>query len=94
MTSYTNGNSEKYIREKDVKWATLIKAPKPENLDPVMKLDDQKLQKLLKKKKRPQDIAIDNNLERDQDKVLDSIGPLSKLWAMIYLIREKNPGEK
>ena len=40
MTSYENYNSEKYIPEKDVKEAILIKTPRPENLDPVKKLDD------------------------------------------------------
>ena len=31
----------------------------------------------------PQDIVIDNTLEKVQDKVLDIMGPLSKLWVMI-----------
>ena len=81
MASYANGNLEKYIPEKDVKEAILIKTARPENLDPVKKLDDY-LQELLKQKKRPPDIAIDNILEKAQDKVLDIMGPLSKLWLM------------
>ena len=79
MASYVNDNSEKYIPEKDVKETILIKTPTPENLDPVKKLDDY-LQELLKQKKRPQDIAINNTLKKVQDKVLDIKGPLSKLW--------------
>ena len=43
---------------------------------------DDYLQELLKQKKRPQDIAIDNTLEKVQDKVLDIMGTLSKLWVM------------
>ena len=82
MASYTNDNSEKYIPEKDVKEAILIKTPRPENLDPVKKLDDY-LQEPLKQKKRPQDIAMDNTLEKVQNKVLDIMGPLSKLWLMV-----------
>ena len=70
MASYANDNSEKYIPQKDVKEAILMKTPRPENLDPVKKLDDY-LQELLKQKKR------------SQDKVLDIMGPLSKLWVMI-----------
>ena len=54
---------EKYILEKDVKGAILIKTPRPDNLDPVKKLEDS-LQELLKQKKKPQDIAIDNTLEK------------------------------
>ena len=50
MASYANDNSEKYLAEKDVKEAILIKTPMPENLDPVKKLDKY-LQELLKQKK-------------------------------------------
>ena len=82
MASYANDNSEKHIPEKDVKEAILIKTPRPENLDPVKKLEDY-LQELLKQKKRPQDIAIDNTLEKVHDKILDIMGPLSKLWIMV-----------
>ena len=39
------------------------KTPRPENLESIKKLDDY-LQELLKQKKRPQDIAIDNTLEK------------------------------
>ena len=60
----------------------MIKKPRPENLDPVKKMDDY-LQELLKQKKRPEDIAIDNTLEKFQDKGLDIMGPLLKLWVMI-----------
>ena len=34
MASYANNNSEKYIQEKDVKEAILIKTPRPVNPDP------------------------------------------------------------
>ena len=60
----------------------MIKTPRPENFDPVKRLNDY-LQKLLKQKKRLQDIAIDKTLEKVQDKVLDIMGPLSKLWVMV-----------
>ena len=78
MVSYANDNSEKYIPENNVNEATLIKTPRPDKLDPVKKLDDY-LQDLLKQKKSPQDIVIDNILEKVQDKVLDIMGRLSKL---------------
>ena len=54
---------EKYMLEKDVKESILIKAPRPDNLGPVKKLGDS-LQELLKQKNKPQDIAIDNTLEK------------------------------
>ena len=40
MASYADDNSEKYIPEKDVKAVISIKTPRPENLHPVKKLDD------------------------------------------------------
>ena len=40
MASYVNDNLEKYLPEKDVKEAILIQTPRPENLDPLKKLDD------------------------------------------------------
>ena len=40
-------------------------------------------QTFLKQKKRPQDIAIDNILEKVQDKVLEIMGPLSKLPIVV-----------
>ena len=40
MASHANDNSEKYIPEKYVKETILIKTPRPENLDPVKKMDD------------------------------------------------------
>ena len=70
MASYANDNSEKHIPEKNVKEAILIKKSRPENLHPVKKLNNY-LQELLKQKKRPQDIAIDNTLEKVQDKFLN-----------------------
>ena len=82
MTSYENYNSKKYIPEKDVKEAILIKTPRPEHFDSVKKLDDN-LQERLKQKKRSQDSVIDNILEKVQDKLLNIMGPLSKLWVMI-----------
>ena len=82
MASFANDNSERYIPEKDFKEAILIKTPRPENFDPVKKLDGY-LQEILKQTKRPQDIAIDNILGNAQDKVLDIMGPLPKLWLMV-----------
>ena len=40
MTEYANENPEKFIRDKDVKEAIWLKLPRPENIDPVKKLDD------------------------------------------------------
>ena len=37
---YANKNSEKFIPDKDVKEAILLKLPRPENIDPVKKLED------------------------------------------------------
>ena len=49
MASYENDKSKKYIPEKDVKEAILVKTARSENLDPVNKLE-QYLQELLQRK--------------------------------------------
>ena len=59
----------------------MIKTPKTEDPDPVKKLENY-LQELLKQKKRLQDSAIDNTLEKVQEKFFDIMGPLLKLWVM------------
>ena len=79
MAEYANENLEKFIPEKDVQEATLLKLSRPENIDPVKKLDDFLLE-LLKQKKNTVDITIDGTFEKIQDKAIDIMGPLSKLW--------------
>lgn len=68
---------EKYLPEKGVKETITLKTPRSEKLDPIKKLDYY-LQKFLKQKKRPQDIAM-----TVQEKVLSIMGPLSILWVMV-----------
>ena len=51
IAEYDNENSEKFIPDKDVQEAILLKLPRPENIDPVKKLDDY-LSELLKQKKK------------------------------------------
>ena len=78
MTEYANENLEKFIPDKDVKEAILLKLPRPKNIDPVKKLDDFLLE-LLTQKKKTVDITIDDTSEKIQDKAIDIMGPLSKL---------------
>ena len=82
MAQYANENSEKFIPDKGVKEAILLKLLRSENIDPVKKLDDFLLE-LLKQKKKTVDIKIDGTFEKIQDKVPDIMGRLSKLWVMI-----------
>ena len=62
MAEYANENSEKFILDKDVKEAILLNLPRPENIDPVKKLDDFFLE-LLKQNKKTVDITIDRTFE-------------------------------
>ena len=50
MADYAKENSEKFISHKDVKEAILLNLPKPDNVNPVKKLDDILLE-LLKQRK-------------------------------------------
>ena len=51
MAEYANENSEKFIPDKDVKEAILLRLPRPENIDPVKKLGDFLSELLLNKRK-------------------------------------------
>ena len=73
MAEYSNKNSEKFLPGKDVKEAILLKMPRPENIDPVRKLDEFLLE-LLKQKKITVDITIDGTFEKVQGKVTDIMG--------------------
>ena len=79
MTDYVTENTEKYIPDKSVREAILLKLPRSDKLDPVKKLDDF-LVELLKQKKNI-DVSVDNIFEKDQDKVADIMCPLSKLMG-------------
>ena len=83
MASYANDNSEKYISEKDVKEAILIKTPRPDNLTQLQNWTITCRSFRDRKKGIAIDIAIDNTLEKAQDKALDIMGLLPKLWVMV-----------
>ena len=70
MAEYANENSEKFIPDKDVKEAILLKLPRPENIDPVKKLDDFLLE-LLKQNKKNCGYHDGGTFEKIQDKVTD-----------------------
>ena len=53
MAAYANENLEKFIPDTNVKEAILLKLPRPENIDPVKKLDEFLLE-LLKQEKKPE----------------------------------------
>ena len=74
-----------------MKEAILLNLPRPENTDPIKKLDDFLLE-LLKQKKKTVDIMIDGIFEKFQDKVTDIMGPLSKLWVMIENANSEQDG--
>ena len=80
-TGGLNENLAKFIPDKDVKEAILLKLPRAENIDPVKNLDDFLLE-LIKQKKKTVDITIDGTFEKIQDKETYIIGPLSRLWVL------------
>ena len=57
VSAYANENSKKFMLYKDVREATLLKSPKPENIDLVKKLDEFFLE-LPEEKKKTLDINI------------------------------------
>ena len=73
---------EEYVPEDSLKEAILFPNPVPDNLDNVKKLDDF-LRDILKEKRKTNKQNIENVLEKLQQKTVDVIGPLSKLWNIL-----------
>ena len=82
IASYVNQNFEKYISEKSLKEGILNQNPRQENLVQAKKLDDY-LQTLMKEKKKSNESQFDTLLEKVQNKNLDVMGPLGKLWQAV-----------
>ena len=80
MAEYANENSEKFILDKAVKEAILLKLPRPGNTDPVKKLNDFLLE-LLKQKKKIVDITIDGTFEKNSREGNRYYGPIIQIMG-------------
>lgn len=78
MADYANESTENFVSEKYFMETTLLKFPRPDNLDPVQEMDDF-LVESLKQKKKSKDISVDNTFEKIEDKVTNIMVLFSKL---------------
>ena len=82
MEAYIRENFERYIPEKKIKEAILTRNPRPNNLVPVKKLDEY-LHTLMKEKRKYQELTVEATLKKIQNRNLDVMGPLAKLWLAV-----------
>ena len=82
LAKFVNKHFEEYIPDSDLKDQVLTELPIPANIDSVKKLDDF-LKDLLKEKRKFNEQNLDNIFEKFQQKILDAMGPLSKLWSIL-----------
>ena len=78
MLGYVIEHFEKYIKETDVQETILDDNPLPENMRGRKDIDNY-LKKIILEAKKPRKLEQDRSLEKIQQKVLNIMGPLSKL---------------
>ena len=93
MLTYVKENFEKYIPEKYIKDGILLNNPRPQNLVQAKKLDDY-LITLMKDKHKTQELTVETTLEKIQNRNLDVMGPLSKLWQAVDTVTSHKEGEE
>ena len=82
MANYANIYFEEYVPEDSLKETIFCQNPDPDNLDNVKRLNDS-LRDILKEKRKTNEQNIENVLDKLQQKTVDVMGPLSKLWNIL-----------
>lgn len=85
LAEYANEASEQFIPDKELKEQIMFEAPRPSNLDAIKSLDETLVTIL--KRQNHQGYELDKTLKKIQEKVGDIMGPLSKVWKMVELVR-------
>ena len=89
MAEYVNHHFNSYILDKDIEEQLLTENPVPSNPQKVKPLDD-----FIRSLLPSQTVTIsDHQMERFQGKILEVMGPLSRLWKGLEDIR-KAPSDK
>ena len=79
---YANEQFTLYTPEKVLQESNMNKNPIPRNVYPPKKMDDF-IRELLLEKRNHFEITSDANLVKLQQRLLDVMGPLSKIWATV-----------
>ena len=82
MLGYVIEHFEKYIKESDLQETMLDDNPVPEKIGGPKTIDDY-LKEMLLEANKSRELEQDRTLEKIQQKVLNIMGPLSKLWVVM-----------
>ena len=82
MGNYANEQFHSYVKDTDIKQQILLTNLVLENLNKAKKLDEF-VNDNLKEKHKQKDVHQDVAFERIQCKIINVMGPLSKLWLLI-----------
>ena len=82
LAKYANEQFSLYTPEKVLQESIMNKNPIPRNVHPPKKMDDF-MRELLLEKRNHFEITSDTNLVKLQQRLLDVMGPLSKIWATV-----------
>ena len=83
MAKCTNDYFKKFIPEKDLQERILTENPVPLNLHPPRKMDELMRDLIFEKRAGSLEVAADSNLVKLQQKLLDVMEPLSKIWTIV-----------
>jgi len=92
MAEYVKENFDNFIPEKSVKEAVFVPNPRPDNLVPGEKLDEF-LSDLTKERRKNTELAFEAILEKVQNKNLDIMGPLARLWLAVEKVNNHKGDE-
>ena len=82
VAKYANSHFNQYVQERDLKKSILTEDPVPSNITEVKKLDEF-MSHLLKENNQTSVCVIDTTLEKIQEKNIDVMGPLPKVWHVL-----------
>ena len=82
LAKYANEQFSLYTPEKVLQESIMNKNPIPRNVHPPKKMDDF-MRELLLEKRNHFEITSDTNLVKLQQRLLDVMGPLRKIWTTV-----------
>ena len=92
LPNYTNDHFNKSFPEKNLEEDILVENPIPLNLHPTRKMDEFMRDLIFEKRAGSLGVAADSNLVKLQQKLLDVMGPLSKVWTIIEKAKKSASG--
>ena len=83
MAKYANDHFNTFIPEKGLQESILVEKPVPFNLHLTRKMGEPMRDLIFEKRVDSLEVAADSNLVKLQQKLLDVMEPLSKLWTIV-----------